>query len=455
MEWGKLISTKRLGIDNRKVSDYDKRTTFESDKDRILFSSSFRRLSKKTQVHPFSKNDHVHTRLTHSLEVAQVGKSLGKTLATHIKDKLPYKISENDIGSIVQAACLAHDIGNPPFGHAGEEAISHWFKSGGIGDQLNHIKEDRVNDLKLFEGNAQGFRILTQLENHLFKGGLRLTFTTLATFLKYPWLSSAVQGNDKFGVFLSEQKIVEEIANTLGLIKKGNNKWCRHPLAFLSEAADDICYATIDLEDAVELKIIPYKQAEKLLLSIFDKEVCKELRNSLENVNSYRVNFSRLRGPVFDKLIKEAIESFLQNEYKIMNGELEENLFSVLPDDNPCRKLIAEAKKIGHENIYTETFKSEIELGCFSTLECLLEAFCKAAVERYNHIQNEKESVVSWKSNLVLRHLGNHAPTKKNHPPDQLWDKYLCIRRVIDYVSGMTDDYASRFSSQIRGILVR
>ena len=453
MEWEQLISTERFGIDEREVSIYDKRTAFESDIDRIIFSSSFRRLSKKTQVHPFSKNDHVHTRLTHSLEVAQVGKSLGKALGIRIKNKLPNHISENDIGTIVKAACLAHDIGNPPFGHAGEEAISHWFKSGGIEDKLQSIQPNLANDLKIFEGNAQGFRILTQLENHVFNGGLRLTYSTLAAFMKYPWVSSAVAENQKFGVFISEQKILEKIAKKLGLVKKGNYKWCRHPLAFLSEAADDICYATIDLEDAVELKIIPYKDAEELLLSIFDDTEREKLKTNLIDTSSYRVNFARLRGPVFDKLITDSIDSFIHYESQIMNGEFEGNLISSLPDDNQSRRLISEAKKIGKEDIYTVTFKSEIELGCFSTFECLLESFCKAAVERYDYIRNGEEAFVSWKSNLVLRHLGNHAPTKDNAPGEP-WNNYLCLRRVLDYISGMTDNYASDLSSQIRGFLV-
>lgn len=210
MEWEKLISSKRLGEKNRSISEYDKRTAFESDIDRIIFSSGFRRLSKKTQVHPFCRNDHVHTRLTHSLEVAQVGKSLGKMLAYQIKDKLPKGISENDFGSIVQAACLAHDIGNPPFGHAGEEAISHWFKSNG-NKYFKNLNQEHIDDISRFEGNAQGFRILTQIQNNLFKGGLRLTYATLAAFLKYPWISTNMDKDKKFGAFISEKKYLMKL----------------------------------------------------------------------------------------------------------------------------------------------------------------------------------------------------------------------------------------------------
>ena len=451
MNWDQLISTERLGTNERKVSINDKRTAFESDVDRIIFSSSFRRLSNKTQVHPFSRNDHVHTRLTHSLEVGQVGKSLGKSLGIRIKSKLPPHITENDLGTIVQAACLAHDIGNPPFGHAGEEAISHWFKSGGIREKLESINPDHANDIMMFEGNAQGFRIITQLENHLFTGGLRLTYTTLAAFLKYPWISSSADESKKFGVYLTEQKVLDKIGRMLGLVSKGSSKWSRHPLAFLSEAADDICYATIDLEDAVELGILPYEKAESLLLQILDGSERSSLRRKLLDKNSFRVNFARLRGLVFDHLISDSIDSFMQNEDRIMNGDFTGNLILSLPDDNPSKQLISEAKSIGLKNIYTEAFKSEIELGCFSTFESLLEAFCVAAIEQSNHLHND--AFISWKSKLVLRHLGNHAPRKDNAPGTE-WNYYLSLRRVLDYISGMTDNYASNLASQMRGIII-
>lgn len=382
MEWEKLLSKERLGKNKkRSISKYDVRSPFESDIDRIIFSRSFRRLSKKTQVHPFSRNDHVHTRLTHSLEVAEVGKSLGMSLGKRIKKDLPSGISYNDIGSIVQAACLAHDIGNPPFGHAGEAAITHWFKSGSFNSKLQSIQKELVNDLEMFEGNAQGFRIITQLENQLFDGGLGLTYSTLAAFLKYPWVSSTVKNNQKFGVFISEKDILENVAEKTGLVKISKNKYCRHPLAFLTEAADDICYATIDLEDAVELNIINYEEAKKLLLNIFEDKEKDKILHELKDERSYRVNFARLRGPVFDKLISDTIDTFMNNKDKIMSGEFRGELISSLNEDNKSRQLISKAKSLGKESIYTETFKSEVELGCFSTFECLLEAFCNAAIE--------------------------------------------------------------------------
>lgn len=453
MDWDTLLSTKRIGEDKQCVDKKDGRTPYESDIDRVTFSNGFRRLSRKTQVHPFSRNDHIHTRLTHSLEVAQVGRSLGKALGVRISGELPEGISCSDLGSIVQAACLAHDIGNPPFGHAGEEAISHWFASNGA-KFLDGFKGPTRRDLSRFEGNAQGFRMLTQTENHLFHGGLRITCATLAAFCKYPWSSRTVIDNDKFGAYISEEKILDEIARNTGLVSRANNRWCRHPLAFLTEAADDICYATIDLEDAVELGVLSAEDAYELFLGSLDNSTRDVVRNKFVDKSAHRVNFSRLRGPVFDTLISAALDAFEDKYADIMNGKMKGELISSLDASDPRRMLIVEAKNIGHLHIYTERFKTEIELGCFASFESLLEAFCAAAIESYHHLQSpSEESAISWKSMLVLRQLGTHAPSKDNHPPSQKWSKYLCLRRVLDYVSGMTDNYAHGLSEQLRGII--
>ena len=454
MDWDKLLSIERLGGNGSELRDHDSRTPYESDIDRIIFSSAFRRLSRKTQVHPFCKSDHVHTRLTHSLEVAQVGRSLGKELFKRIGDKLPNGSSANDLGSIMRAACLAHDLGNPPFGHAGEEALTHWFSGDGK-PFLDKFQGPTRRDLNRFEGNAQGFRILTQLENHLFEGGLRLTYATLGAFCKYPWSSRAVVDNKKFGAFISEEEILNEVALKTGLVKKADFKWCRHPLALLVEAADDICYATIDIEDAVEMRVLDPKRAYKLLLSALDESTRKRVEKELLDPKSYRVNFARMRGLVFDSLINATIDAFEANYADIMGGNFDRDLISSLPESNERRRLIIKAKKMGEDDIYTETFKTEVELGCFSTLECLLEAFCTAAVESFHYLQSPSaETAMSWKSVLVLRHLGSHAPNSKNQPPGKTWSKYICLRRVLDYVSGMTDNYACDLAEQIRGMVV-
>jgi len=455
MDWETLLSTQRIGERKIRNAKKDVRTPYESDVDRVIFSNGSRRLSRKTQVHPFSKNDHIHTRLTHSIEVAQVGRSLGKAIGERIKEHLPKGISPDDIGTIVHAACLAHDIGNPPFGHAGEEAISQWFASDGA-RFLEGFKGPTRRDLSRFEGNAQGFRMLTQTENHLFHGGLRITSATMAAFCKYPWSSRTIVDDAKFGAFISEEKILDEVATNTGLVSKGRQKWCRHPLAFLTEAADDICYATIDLEDAVELGVLPAVQAYELILSALDDNMRDNVRKKLLDNSAHRVNFARMRGPVFDTLIAGVLDAFEDNYDLIMKGDMKRELISALNEKDQRRVLISEAKRVGRESIYTERFKTEIELGCFASFECILEAFCSAAVESYHHLQSpSEESSMSWKSVLVLRQLGAHAPNKSNQPPGQKWSKYLCLRRVLDYVSGMTDNYASNLAEQLKGLSPR
>jgi dGTPase len=291
MDWQKLLSSERLGHNRGTPPPTSSRSPFEADIDRITFSSAFRRLGRKTQVHPLAANDNVHTRLTHSLEVAQVGRTLGKKLGLELlsSNRLTPDVSPNDLAAVVQAACLAHDIGNPPFGHAGEAAISHWFEAEGP-KLFGRLSKQHKRDLVCFDGNAQGFRVLTQISNHLFTGGLQLTYATLGAFLKYPWDSRAP--SEKFSVFLTEANILEAIAKELGLAKLRDHAWSRHPLAYLVEAADDICYGVLDLEDAVELRILSFRDVETELLDPFDSERKERIRNGyLRSRNQPLPNF--------------------------------------------------------------------------------------------------------------------------------------------------------------------
>jgi len=273
MDWQKLLSSKRFGLSDSHESLT--RTPFHKDHDRVVFSSSFRRLERKTQVHPLRENDHIHSRLTHSLEVSCVGRSLGALVGEMLESSLPNTISPADLGAIVQAACLAHDIGNPPFGHTGEDAIRNWFRDSSNKHFLSGLSPVQIKDFQTFEGNAQGLRILTQLEYHRFDGGMRLTYATLGAFLKYPWHSDYQDPTkgEKFGVYQSEQKFFHKIANELGLIEVAENRYCRHPLVYLMEASDDICYAIIDLEDGVEMNLLEYKEVEQLLLDLIGDDV--------------------------------------------------------------------------------------------------------------------------------------------------------------------------------------
>ena len=273
MSWEQLLNAERLGSSPRHAEQA--RSPFHKDHDRIIFSAAFRRLNRKTQVHPFAQNDHVHTRLTHSLEVACVGRTLGQLVGEYLGDQLPCGISSSDIGAIIQSACLAHDIGNPPFGHAGEFAIRDWFLQPARQQLLSQMTSEQAHDLCNFEGNAQGLRLLAQTEHHPFQGGMRLTYATLGAFIKYPWTGHGVPltaAMPKFGCYQAEAEVLATIAHHLGLLPQGNLRWCRHPLAYLMEAADDICYALIDLEDGIEMDILPYEQVEPLFLNLLGNQ---------------------------------------------------------------------------------------------------------------------------------------------------------------------------------------
>lgn len=281
MDWHTLLTRERLGKAAHS-SDELGRSPFHKDHDRIIFSGAFRRLGRKTQVHPVSSNDHIHTRLTHSLEVSCVGRSLGMRVGEVLRDELPEWCSPADLGMIVQSACLAHDIGNPPFGHSGEDAIRCWFQQAAGRGWLDEMTDSQRADFLNFEGNAQGFRVLTQLEYHQFDGGTRLTYATLGTYLKYPWTSRHAEAlgykKHKFGCYQNELSLLEQIAQKLDLPKVADQRWARHPLVYLMEAADDICYGLIDLEDGLEMELLDYAEVEALLLGLVGDDIPETYR---------------------------------------------------------------------------------------------------------------------------------------------------------------------------------
>lgn len=459
MEWNKLLSSTRLAPLPKLAGSKSNRTEFERDVDRIIFSSSFRRLSRKTQVHPLAANDHVHTRLTHSMEVSLVGRTLGKSVGKLIQRDLPRNRTPDDIGTIVQAACLAHDLGNPPFGHAGEKAMKHWLTKNGPG-LFSSMSQEHLNDITSCEGNAQGFRAITQLENHLFKGGLRLTYATLGAYLKYPWCSRIP--DKKFSAYISEEKILEEVASKLGLLRSMRERrkhemtrfeWCRHPLAFLVEAADDICYSVMDIEDAVELRILQFDNVWDILKKYFTKQEQNEIEESFTSKSSFRVNLARVRGRVFDKAVSGAIDGFDNGYDKIMHGKHNGDLFDLLPSKDKRKMLVRELKKLAESQVFPDPKKIELELGCYSTFETLLDAFSKAAIDRSQELRSKKDEIsISWKSDLVLKLLGDHAPKFGAPVPDDIWTEYQCLRRTLDFITGMTDNYATYISRQLQGM---
>ena len=377
------------------------------------------------------------TRLTHSLEVASVGRTLGIKVGKMIKDKLPKEVLPYEIGQIVQAACLAHDIGNPPFGHAGEEAIKSWFSQPEHANEfLFNLDINEKDDLIHFEGNAQGFRVITQLEYNWYKGGMRLTYATLGAFLKYPWTSRETKHEKKFSAFWGERDILEDVASTLGLIKKEEFKWCRHPLAFLVEAADDICYRVLDLEDAHEMGILTFEEVSNLLIPL-----CKDdpyFYKVMNSNRSARRKISFLRGKAIGKAIDAVADAFIEEYENIMEGKLDSEVINLC--DDSVKEPLNSAKETAYEKIFDYPRKIELEIGSYTTIGTLLGVFCQAVEEK---VSGKKE--LSYRTNRALSMMGINAPKKG----DNLYNSYM---KVTDYISGMTDSYATRMARQFGGI---
>jgi dGTPase len=335
-------------------------------------------------------------------------------------------------------------------GHGGEEAMAHWFESKGS-TIFKNLSKDQKHDVIAVEGNAQGFRTIAQTENHMFGGGLQLTYATLGAFHKYPWTSRKPKSK-KFGVFLSEESILDRVGEKLGLVERGPHGWCRHPLAHLVEAADDICYSIIDLEDAVELRILPFDDVAEFFLESFSEKERAQIRRGLVPGNNHRVNLAHLRGFVFDRAISGAIEAYTGAYPEIMEGRYDGNVFDLLDLNDLRVKLVFGAKALGRKEVYTDIKKIEMEIGCYSTFDTLLTEFCSAALNQSKVLNGrDGETTLSWKSGHVLLLFGDHAPTKENAPKEG-WTPYQCLRRTVDFVTGMTDNYAIYISNQLQGM---
>lgn len=438
MDWHSLLTRERLGKLTHSAEEIA-RSPFHKDHDRVIFSGAFRRLGRKTQVHPVSSNDLIHTRLTHSLEVSCVGRSLGMLVAEMLRDQMPSWSEPSDLGMIVQSACLAHDIGNPPFGHSGEDAVRHWFRDALERGWLDSMSSAEQADFLNFEGNAQGFRVLTQLEYHQFDGGMRLTYATMGAFLKYPWTAQQISqtGNkaQKFGCYQSELAILENIAEKLGLPQLGPQRWARHPLVYLVEAADDICYGLIDLEDGIEMNLLDYSEVEELLLNLVGDDLPETYRQLGIN-DSRRRKLAILRGKAIEHLTQAAAHTFVQNQALLLNGQLQGDLVEHMQD--PAKSCILNAKQLARERIFQDKRKTLHEIGAYTTLETLLEAFCGAVVEFHSG------RALSFKNRRIFDLLGNSAPQAH-------WSLYQSFLRIIDYIGGMTDNYASHMAKEMTG----
>ena len=437
MNWQQLISNKRFGLEEIHEARKDDRSEFQRDFDRLIFSAPFRRLQNKTQVFPLPDSVFVHNRLTHSLEVSCVGRSLGDSIANRLIAKHP-ELAEthvSEIGAIVSAACLAHDLGNPPFGHSGEKAISTFFSEGkglALKPQLSPMEWD---DFTHFEGNANAFRLLTHQFQGRRKGGFVMTYSTLASIVKYPYPSTLAGNKSKFGFFLSEEEDFRKIAIELGIkrLSKDNEpaKYARHPLVFLVEAADDICYQMMDIEDAYKLKLLTPKEAKELYQLYFDdkkKERVNEVFNIVEDENE---QIAYLRATVIGILIKECTKVFMENEEAILDGSFEGALIKHISP--PLSEAYNQCTKVAVEKIYRSRDVLDIELAGFHVISTLLELMIDA-------VQSPEKAYSELLINRVSSQYDIHSPT--------LYGK---IQAVLDYISGMTDVYALDLYRKIKG----
>ena len=435
MQWEQLLSLKKHGdtIKRIRIEEDETRLAFEVDYDRIIFSSAFRSLQDKTQVIPLSKTDFVHTRLTHSLEVSVVGRSLGRQAGKailqkhpHLKDTLGFQI--NDFGAIVAAAALAHDIGNPPFGHSGEKAIGDFFLNGNGKRFKNHLTEKQYQDLIDFEGNANGFKILTQSREGV-AGGLRLTYATLGAFMKYPKESLPKKPTSdicdkKFGLFQNDRLFFREVAEDLGLLIRGNTTdahYNRHPLAFLVEAADDICYTVIDFEDGINLGWIDEEYALEYLTKLVKDNLNPEKYRQLSNTPD-RIGY--LRSLAINRLIQDAVTIFVENEEKILKGE-----FSVsLLDKSPFKAQIDDIIKISIEKIYRSKEVIDKEIAGYKILTTLLDAYTTA-------LENNLNGKASHYDKLLLEDLKTSISLSEK-------EVYALLIDCCTYIAGLTDGKA-------------
>ena len=452
MNWNSLYTSKRLGAENRYEGENTDpiRNAYLRDYDRLIFSSPFRRMQNKTQVFPVPGPIFVHNRLTHSLEVASVGRSLGKAIGVNISKKYPaedanfHEFYRYDLPTVIATSCLAHDIGNPPFGHSGESAIRNYFDNltGETRDTLEaELSENQLNDFRRFEGNANAFRILTNPQN-----GHQLTYATIASIVKYPTDSSngfnkksGFIGTKKSGFFDSEIETYRKVATELDItvLDDETNTFARHPFVFLMEAADDICYRIIDLEDAHRLRILTVQQVMDLLLPFWEND--EKMHNYLKNDKLPRIldnneKLSFLRAMLINLLTHKCMEVFMDNEETILSGQLNKSLVDILdPHTTTCLKKVDE---ISIRDIYNHKSVIEIEIAGYNVIGGLLDEFVTAVL----HPSRDKS-----------KKLIQLVPKQFNTQQDSL---YANIQSVVDFIAGMSDLFAVDLYRRIKGITI-
>jgi dGTPase len=443
MNWNQLLSLKRSGDTQKRLRNKQDETRlgFEVDYDRIIFSDSFRSLQDKTQVVPLSKTDFVHTRLTHSLEVSVVARSLGRIVGEQVIKRHPSLVEEgykmNDFGAIVATAALGHDIGNPPFGHSGEKAIGEYFKNGNGYKYKDQLTAKEWQDIVDFEGNANGFKILNESKEGS-EGGLRLSFATLGAFMKYPKESLPKKptshiADKKYGVFQSDISFFKEVANELGLIstgKNGNLAYKRHPLAYLVEAADDICYTIIDFEDGINLGLIEEEFALEYLIKLVKDTIDSKKYYHLKHKKD---RLSYLRALAIGTLITEASNVFLANEEAILKGEYPHSLLDKCKYEAQINDII----KISVEKIYRSREVIEKELVGYNVIGKLLDVFINATMNSYeNSLTNYDKLII------------NLLPESLQEPKETM---YLRILTICGFVASLTDGFALQLYKKLNG----
>ena len=441
MDWKRLITNKRLGQEDHHPERHDDRTEFKRDYDRLIFSAPFRRMQNKTQVFPLPGSVFVHNRLTHCLEVASVGMSLGCDVSRSlIRDKYPELRNTlfEELGQIVSAACLAHDMGNPPFGHSGEKAIQTFFTEGkglALRDQLSPRFWD---DVTHFEGNANSFRILSHQFKGRRKGGFVMTYSMLASIVKYPWSASCAGEKKKFGFFASEEEFYQRIADEMGVLKLSAPgeplKYARHPLVYLVEAADDICYEIMDIEDSHKLKILSFDETAELLLSFVEEKMEKGIWKRIkdEGMTDRNEMIVYMRACAIGKLENECVRTFIDNEEAILSGTFQGSLIQHISERQ--RKAYERCCRVSFEKIYRSKPVLDVELAGYKIMETLMDQMTEAVLHPDRYYSQQLICRVSSQYDI-------HAADLESR-----------IMAVLDYISGMTDVYALDVYQKINGI---
>ena len=440
MNWQQLISNKRLGQEERHPERHDDRSEFKRDYDRLIFSAPFRRMQNKTQVFPLPGSIFVHNRLTHSLEVASVGMSLGNDVARDLKNIHPELAGTlfEEIGTIVSAACLAHDMGNPPFGHSGEKAIQAFFREGKGEELRQRLSPEFWNDLTHFEGNANAFRLLAHRFHGRREGGFVMTYSTLASIVKYPHSSLCAGKKGKFGFLCFEEPYFQRIADDLGMRRLSAEgeplRYARHPLVYLVEAADDICYEIMDIEDAHKLRILSFDETMQMLLNFFDETQKQKILRRIddEGITDNNEKVVYLRACTIGLLEHECAKAFVEHEQEILAGDFQGCLIDHIKPS--VRDAYRHCTEVSFHSIYNSKPVLDVELSGYKIMETLMETLIEAAV-----------SPEKFHSEQLRKRFSNQYDINSD-------DFETRVMAVIDFISGMTDVFALDIYQKIQGI---